>query len=205
MDGLLVDFSDLADEIALMQADEVHQRHAVAREDRRPERAGPDSPRHRLSRACLRATSVLDMRWTTRLGMGPMRFLRTRAALAAGAIGLAMMVGAVGIFVAQPAGLANAQDIDTQFDGIIEALPATGVVGIWQVSGRQVLVTELTAIDAEGQTLVPGLHVEVEGFGQEAGPVLATEIEVEKVHQRPARPIPGIRPVPGIRPADDDD
>jgi hypothetical protein len=43
----------------------------------------------------------------------------------------------------------------------------------------------------------------VEGIGQEVGPVLATEIEVEKVHQHNAAPaVPG---KPRVRLQDDDD
>ena len=42
----------------------------------------------------------------------------------------------------------------------------------------------------------------MEGIGQEVGPVLATEIEVEKVHHHNAAPAaPG---APRVRPKDDD-
>jgi hypothetical protein len=143
-----------------------------------------------------------------RLGMGSMHCFGARSALVAGAIGLAIAVGAVGVVATQRPGAAHAQDIDTQFAGIIELLPADGVVGIWQVSGRQVLVTEFTEIDSEGQALVPGMHVEVEGIGQEGGPVLATEIEVEEAHHGGvALPsMPGLPGVPsGARRSDDDD
>ena len=127
-----------------------------------------------------------------------------RSGVVAGAIGLAVVLGVAGVVVTQPAGLAHADDLpDTQFDGIIEALPDGGILGVWQVSGRQVLVTEFTEIDNEGQALVPGMRVEVEGIGQDAGPVLATEIEVEKGHHADAAPavpaIPaGLPNIPGL-------
>ena len=128
----------------------------------------------------------------------------------AGAIGLAVMLGVAGGVVMQPAGPAHAEDLpDTHFDGIIEALPEDGIFGIWQVSGRQVLVSEFTEIDNEGQALAPGMRVEVEGIGQDGGPVLATEIEVEHGHHADAAPaapaipaglpnVPNLPNIPGL-------
>jgi hypothetical protein len=109
-----------------------------------------------------------------------MRFFRTRAALVAGAIGLAVAVGAIGIFATERVGAAPARDDDAELEGIIEALPPAGVVGAWRVSGRTVIVTEATEIDRDGQTLAPGLWVEIEGTDQADGSIVASEIEVEE-------------------------
>jgi hypothetical protein len=131
--------------------------------------------------------------------MGTMRMFRTRSGLVAGAIGLAMLAGVAGIVASAQAGVVHAEDIpDTQFEGVIEALPEGGHIGIWQVGGRQVLVTEFTEIDNEGQALVPGTRVEVEGIGQEGGSVLATEIEVEHESHGAAPGAPAIQGVPAI-------
>ena len=109
-----------------------------------------------------------------------MGFFSTRSMLVAGAIALAVGIGAGAIFASQQAGAAFAQDDDAEFEGIVEALPATGTVGAWQVSGRTVWVTEQTEIDREGQVLAPGLRVEVEGVAQPDGSIVAEEIEVQE-------------------------
>jgi Domain of unknown function (DUF5666) len=109
-----------------------------------------------------------------------MRFFRARSALVAGAIGLAVAVGAIGIFATERVGAAPARDDDAELEGIIEALPPAGVVGVWQVSGRTVIVTEATEIDQDGQTLAPGLWVEIEGTDLKDGSIVASEIEVEE-------------------------
>jgi hypothetical protein len=103
-----------------------------------------------------------------------------RSALVAGAIALAIGVGAGLIFASQQTGPAHAQGGEVELDGIIEVLPATGAVGTWQVSGRTVTVTEQTEIDDEGQTLAPGLRVEIDGIQHPDGSILAEEIEVRE-------------------------
>jgi Domain of unknown function (DUF5666) len=112
--------------------------------------------------------------------VGIIRFFRTRSALVAGAIGLAVAVGAIGIFATERVGAAPAWDDDAELEGIIEALPPTGVIGAWRVSGRTVIVTEATEIDRDGQTLAQGLWVEIEGTDQPDGSIVASEIEVEE-------------------------
>ena len=66
-----------------------------------------------------------------------------------------------------------------ELDGIVEVMPESGLIGMWQVSGRAVQVTETTAIDQEMGALAVGVAVEVEGMAQPDGSILATEIEVE--------------------------
>jgi hypothetical protein len=111
-----------------------------------------------------------------------MRIVRTRLTLVGGAIALAISVGAAGIFASNGADRAFAQITgnSNEVEGIVEALPASGVFGTWQVAGRTVTVTEATEIDLEGQTLAVGIRVEVEGVAQADGSLAASEIEVDE-------------------------
>ena len=118
-----------------------------------------------------------------------MRFFRTRSALVAGAIGLAVAVGAIGIFATERVGAAPARDDDAELEGVIEALPPSGAVGVWRVSGRTVIVTEATEIDQDGQTLAPGLWVEIEGTDLPDGSLVASEIEVEEADSDDGGPL----------------
>lgn len=108
-----------------------------------------------------------------------MRVFRTRSALVVGAIARAVAIGAIGIFALDDVGDVFAQGGDNDFGGVIEALPATGAIGTWHISGRTVTVTDQTEIDREGQTLAVGLRVEIEGAAQPDGSMIASEIEVE--------------------------
>jgi hypothetical protein len=107
------------------------------------------------------------------------RFFPWRLSLVIGAVGLAVALGVIGIVAIDEVDDAFAQGTENEFEGVIEALPAVGVVGSWQISGRSVTVTEATEIDREGHTLAVGLRVEVEGSTQADGSILASEIEVE--------------------------
>jgi hypothetical protein len=109
-----------------------------------------------------------------------MRIPSVRSVLVGGVIALAVAIGG-GLVVSDGAREAFAQTgvKEEEFEGLIEAMPATGTVGTWQVAGRTVTVTEATEIDLEGQTLAVGLRVEVEGVPQADGSIAASEIEVE--------------------------
>ena len=111
-----------------------------------------------------------------------MRMFRTRRALVIGAIALAVVAGGVAMFAAEDVreAFAQAGGNDNDVEGPIEALPASGVVGTWQVAGRTVTVSETTEIDREGQTLAVGMWVEVDGVAQADGSILASEIEIDQ-------------------------
>jgi hypothetical protein len=64
-----------------------------------------------------------------------------------------------------------------RFWGTIAALPATGLTGIWRVDGRTVDVTAATEIHLSNGPIVVGAIVEVSGFAQPDGVILAHEIE----------------------------
>jgi hypothetical protein len=66
-----------------------------------------------------------------------------------------------------------------EFRGIITALPPSGLLGDWQVDRRTVRVTERTRVDQEHGRPVVGAVVEVKGWVQDDGSVLADIIEVK--------------------------
>ena len=133
-----------------------------------------------------------------------MQYFGTRSVLVAGVIALAIGIGAGVIFASRQAGAAFARGGETEFAGVVEALPTTGTVGTWQVSGRTVIVTERTEIDREGQTLTPGLRVEIEGYTQSDGTIVAEEIEVQKAGDD-GGPVASSVPGAPARKGDDDD
>jgi uncharacterized protein DUF5666 len=61
--------------------------------------------------------------------------------------------------------------------GTVDALPAVGLVGTWQVAGRAVIVTDSTELDAENGAFVVGVTVEVKGALDASGAVDASKIE----------------------------
>src|SRR5688500_1126704 len=94
-----------------------------------------------------------------------MRIFPARSMLVGAAIAVAVTTGVVGTLALDDVREAFAQTSvkEEEFEGLVETMPATGVVGTWQIAGRTVTVTEATEIDLEGQTLAVGLLVEVEG------------------------------------------
>lgn len=109
-----------------------------------------------------------------------MGLFRVRRLAMAGALALSVAVGAVGIVAFDEIDSVFAQAAgEVELDGVVEAMPATGVVGTWQVSGRTVIVNEATEIDQEQGQLAVGSMVEVEGAEQADGSILASEIEFE--------------------------
>jgi len=65
-----------------------------------------------------------------------------------------------------------------EFKGMIESLPAGGLVGDWRVKGRTVHVTAATIIDQEHGKVVVGAVVEVSGTLRTDGSLDAARIEV---------------------------
>ena len=108
-----------------------------------------------------------------------MQFFRLKWLTLAGAVALSLGLGAVAVGGIDEVRDAFAFEDDTELDGVIEALPESGKVGTWQVSGKMVQVTEMTAIDEAMGLIGVGIAVEVEGEAQPDGSILASEIEVE--------------------------
>jgi hypothetical protein len=67
-----------------------------------------------------------------------------------------------------------------KFYGIVEALPQSGLNGIWRVGGREIMVHQGTRIKEKYARLDLGASVEVEGmYINRDGGIQAYEIEVK--------------------------
>jgi hypothetical protein len=108
-----------------------------------------------------------------------MRLFRMRRLMLAGALALSLAAGTVGVVALDEIDEAFAQENEVELDGVVETMPATGLIGTWQISGQTVQVTEATEIDQEMGALAVGTAVEVEGTPLADGSISATEIEVE--------------------------
>ena len=65
-----------------------------------------------------------------------------------------------------------------ELEGTIESLP-NGLIGMWTVAGRQVLVSATTELEQDDRPFAVGVCVEVEAVRNGAGMLLALEIETE--------------------------
>jgi hypothetical protein len=121
--------------------------------------------------------------WGRVIGQGNreiMRLFRVRRLAVAGALALSVAVGAAGVLLIDEADTVFAQRAgEVELDGVVETMPAAGLIGTWQVSGRTIVVTDATEIDQEEGQLAVGMLVEVEGVEQADGSILARELEVE--------------------------
>jgi hypothetical protein len=108
-----------------------------------------------------------------------MQLFRMRRLVLAGAVALSLAVGAVGVVALDEIDEVFAQENEVELDGIVEVMPATGLIGTWQISGQTVQVTEATEIDQDMGALAVGTAVEVEGTPLPDGSINATELEVE--------------------------
>lgn len=77
-----------------------------------------------------------------------------------------------------PSAFASGDDTD-ELHGTIEALPGSGFIGDWTVSGTTVHVTSSTRIKQEHGQVAIGARVEVKGGRQSNGSMDASTIEVE--------------------------
>ena len=61
--------------------------------------------------------------------------------------------------------------------GVVESLPASGLVGTWRVAGRTVIVGTTTVLNAEHGAFAVGVTVEAHGTADATGALAATRIE----------------------------
>ena len=89
--------------------------------------------------------------------------------------------GALGIFLLSIFGAvpAFADDSEIEFTGVVQAMPASGLMGDWTIAGRTVHVDGSTEIDQEHGSIGVGATVEVKGTSLMDGSVQASEIKVE--------------------------
>jgi hypothetical protein len=64
-----------------------------------------------------------------------------------------------------------------EITGLIEALPAGGLIGNWTVGGRTVIVGATTELDSENGPFVLGASVEAKGDLDTSGALVATKVE----------------------------
>jgi hypothetical protein len=69
---------------------------------------------------------------------------------------------------------------EAELHGVVESLPASGLVGDWTVSGTIVHVTDGTEIDQDDAPVQVGSSVEVKGTQESDGSITADEIEVKE-------------------------
>jgi Domain of unknown function (DUF5666) len=65
-------------------------------------------------------------------------------------------------------------------EGVIQQLPVGRLLGIWMVSHRAVVVTDGTEIEEEDGPIRIGAKVDVVGFAQPDGSIMATNIETDE-------------------------
>src|SRR5207244_7457132 len=70
-------------------------------------------------------------------------------------------------------------DDEGDFSGAIQSLPASGLLGTWQVAGRTVQVVSTTTLEQENGGFAVGAIVEVEGLADANGVVVASKIELQ--------------------------
>ena len=68
---------------------------------------------------------------------------------------------------------------ETEFTGAIQSLPASGLIGIWMIAGKQVQVVSTTRLEQENGGFAIGTIVEVEGLVDATGVIVASKIEVK--------------------------
>jgi hypothetical protein len=73
-----------------------------------------------------------------------------------------------------------ADESNIKLEGVIQQLPAGRLLGIWMVSQRAVIVTEATELEEEDGPFRVGAKVDVKGFAQPDGSIMATDIETDE-------------------------
>lgn len=69
---------------------------------------------------------------------------------------------------------------EIHLEGVIQQLPAGQLLGIWMVSQKAVVVTEATKLEEEDGPIKVGAKVDVRGFAQPDGSIVATNIETDE-------------------------
>jgi Domain of unknown function (DUF5666) len=73
-----------------------------------------------------------------------------------------------------------ADEPETHFEGVIQQLPAGHLLGVWMVSQRAVIVSEATKLEEEDGPIRIGANVDVKGFLQPDGSIMASNIETDE-------------------------
>jgi hypothetical protein len=68
----------------------------------------------------------------------------------------------------------------THFEGVIQQLPAGSLLGVWMVSQKAVIVTGATKLEEEDGPIRVGANVDIRGFLQPDGSIMAANIETDE-------------------------
>jgi Domain of unknown function (DUF5666) len=68
----------------------------------------------------------------------------------------------------------------SHFEGVIQQLPAGSLLGVWMVSQKAVIVTEATKLEEEDGPIRVGANVDIRGFPQPDGSIMAANIETDE-------------------------
>ena len=74
----------------------------------------------------------------------------------------------------------NENSGDTSFTGVVESLPASGLIGDWTVSGTIIHVTSSTEIDQERGAVTVGATVDVQGTTEADWSITAAQVDVQE-------------------------
>jgi len=83
------------------------------------------------------------------------------------------------VFAMTVCSLAEDSRGEIELEGVVQQLPSSGLIGIWRVSERKVVVTETTVIKEDDGLVRVGAEVEVEGSLESDGSIKARTIETE--------------------------
>jgi uncharacterized protein DUF5666 len=75
---------------------------------------------------------------------------------------------------------AEDESAELHLEGVIQQLPAGRLLGIWMVSHKAVIVNEATKLEEEDGPFRVGAKVDVKGFAQPDGSIIATDIETDE-------------------------
>jgi Domain of unknown function (DUF5666) len=75
---------------------------------------------------------------------------------------------------------ATDENAELHLEGVIQQLPAGRLLGVWMVSQKAVIVNEATKLEEEDGPFRVGAKVDVKGFAQPDGSIMATNIETDE-------------------------
>ena len=96
------------------------------------------------------------------------------------------------LFLFIPAQTAFAKAGVAEINGVVQTMPASGLIGAWTIAGRAVSTDSATIIKQQLGAIGVGALVEVKGSEGGGGNVLATSIEVTQGVGTPPPPGPGM-------------
>jgi len=75
---------------------------------------------------------------------------------------------------------ATDENAELHLEGVIQQLPGGRLLGVWMVSQKAVIVNEATKLEEEDGPFRVGAKVDVKGFAQPDGSIMATNIETDE-------------------------